>query len=131
MSSWPPIRLAERPYGPARRRRQRGRLKFEATKVSQTQKVEMTYLERACAAQPRGNPSKRCYRAIGPSRHCVRIKNGPENVSQMRNGANAYLGRANALRSIRRPKKQRRRVNKLTFECRMQGERRRDVEDHG
>ena len=55
----------------------------------------------------------------------------PTNVSRTRNGGNAYLGRDNVLRSNRRPKKDVRRLDKLTFDSRMPGEPWRDDEDYG
>ena len=66
VSSMPPIYPADRPYGPVRWRRRRGRIKITSIIVSQTLQVETTYLGRAGIAQPRGNHPKRAYRVIGP-----------------------------------------------------------------
>ena len=52
-SSRSPIRYPNRPYGDVRHRRRHGRIKFVPAKVSQTVKVEMTYLEHTSAMQPR------------------------------------------------------------------------------
>ena len=90
-----------------------------------------THLERIRTAQPPGNPPKRRYGVIGLIRQRGRIKSGPTIVSQTREGGNAYLGRANAIRSIWRPKRQIRRLNKLTFESRMPGELWRDDGEYG
>ena len=185
MSPVPPIYHAERPYGIVTHQHRCRRLKVEAKNVSRTWKVEKTYLQRARAAQPcrndskrlhrvvgprrqRGrskiesvnakierfndkkqqnverthlgrenatqpprNGSKRCRRVIGPKSRRGRIKIRPENVSQTRNSANTYLGRANTLQSFWRPTKGIRRLNKLTLESRMLGEPWRDDEDYG
>lgn len=185
MSSRPPIRHLNRPYGLFTRRRRCGRIKIESINVSQAQKVEKTYLEHAHAAQPCGNDPKRSYRVIGPRRGCDRmkiepvnikierindkrpkedetaylertqttqppgyhskhcrevyrprrrcggIKSAPRNVSRTEGVENAYLGRVNAIRSIRRPKKSIIRLNKLTFRSRMPGERRCDDGEYG
>jgi len=62
VSFWPPIQPADRPYGPARCQRRRGKLKIERINdksVSQTPKVEMTHLRRAHATQPRSHAATR------------------------------------------------------------------------
>jgi len=134
VSSWPPIRSANRPYGLVRRRRRRGRLKIERinfNQVSQTPENETTHLEHVCATQPPRNGPNQAYGVYRPRRRRGRIKIASTNVSRTRNSGNAYLGRVNAIRSIRRPKKRIRRVNKLTFQCRMSGEPQRDDRDYG
>ena len=134
VSSRPPIRPAERPYGHVRRQLRRGRLKIErinCNQVSQMPEVETTYLGRAHITQPPGNDSNQAYGVYRPRRRRGRIKSAPTNISRTRNGGNAYLRRVTALRSNRRPKRQIRRLSKLTFECRMQGERRCGDGDYG
>ena len=92
MSSGPPTKRSERLYGPIKRRRQRGRIKFESAKVSQMLKVsETTYLERASAAQPCGNAPNRVHRVHRPHRQRGRIKFEPRNVNQMETDGNAHL----------------------------------------
>jgi len=134
VSSWPPIQPERRPYGHVRRRRRCGRLKIEQInedQVSKAQRGETTHLTHAYATQPPGNAPNRAYGIVRPRHRRGRIKIVPTNVSRTRNGGNAYLGRANAMRSTRRPKKRVRRVNKLTCEFRMPEEPWRDIEDHG
>ena len=134
VSSRPPVQRERRPYGSVRRRRRRGRLKIERInedQVSQTQQVETTHLRRAHAVQPLGNDPKRAYGVVRPRHRRGRIKIAPTNVSRTRNGGNAYLGRVIAIWSTRRPKKRIRRVKKLTFEYRKQGEPWRDDGDYG
>jgi len=134
MSSRPPIHLESRLYGHVRRRRRRGRLKIErinCNQVSQTPEVETTYLGRAHAMQPPGNTPNRAYGTYRPRRRRGRIKSAPTNVSRTRNGGNAYLRRDNAIRLMWRPKRQIRRLNKLTFKYRMPGEPWRDAGDYG
>jgi len=134
VSSRPPTDRTRRPYGLARRRPRRGRLKIErinGDQVSKAQKVETTHLAHAYATQPPENDPNQAYGVVRPRRRRGRIKIEPRNVSRTRNGGNAYLRRVNAIRSTWRPKKQIRRLDKLTFECRMQGERRRDDGDYG
>jgi len=131
VSSRPLIQRERRPYGHVRRRPRRGRLKIERINISQTPERETTYLGRAHVTQPPGNTSNQAYGVYRPRCRRGRIKSAPTNVSRTRNGGNAYLRRDNAIRLIRRPRKQIRRLNKLTFDCRMQGERRRDDGDYG
>jgi len=134
VSSRPPIHLESRLYGHVRRRRRRGRLKIErinCNQVSQTPEVETTYLGRAHATQPPGNTPNRAYGTYRPRRRRGRIKSAPTNVSRTRNGGNAYLRRDNAIRLMWRPKRQIRRLNKLTFKYRMPGEPWRDAGDYG
>jgi len=127
VSSWPPVQHERRPYGSIRRRPRHGRLKIERINISQTPERETTYLGRAHVTQPPGNTSNQAYGVYRPRCRRGRIKSAPTNVSRTRNGGNAYLRRDNAIRLIRRPRKQIRRLNKLTFDCRMQGERRCDL----
>jgi len=131
VSSWPPVQPESCPYGPIRRRQRRRRLKIERINVSQTKQVETTYLERTSATQPPGNAPNHAYGIIRPRRRRGRIKIAPTNVSRTQMIGTTYLGRDNALRSNRRPKKDVRRLDKLTFECRMQGEHGRDDGDYG
>ena len=116
----------------------RGRIKIKSAKLKiqrfndkRQQNGENTYQRCKNATQPPWNAPKRRYGAHRHKRQCGRIKFKPRNINQMRISRNAYLGRANALRSIWRPRKQNGRISKLTFKFRMQGERRRDVEDYG
>ena len=74
VSSKPPIHPTDCPYGPVRWRRRRGRIKFIPTKVSQSQKDEMTYLGCTEIAQPPANDSERLFRVIGPCHQCDRIE---------------------------------------------------------
>ena len=131
MPSRPPVRPPERPFGPVKRQRRRGRIKFIPTKVSQTPEVETTYHGRARVTQPHGNASRRFWEVHRPRRRRGRMKIEPTNVNQTRNSGNAYLRHINATRSIQRPRKQIRAISKLTFESRTPGEPWRDVEDHG
>ena len=132
VSSRPPTDHTNRPYGLVRRRRRRGRLKIERINISQTKEVETTHLRRAHATQPPGNAPNQAYGIYRPRRQRGRIKIATINVSRTRNGRITHLGRAIAMRPFRRPKKQIRRFNKLTFEYRMLGEpRRRDDGDYG
>jgi len=131
VSSGPPIQSARRPYGLVRRQRRRGRLKIERIKVSKAQQDETAYLGRAHATQPPGNYPNQAYRVIGLGRRRGRIKIAPTNVSRTRNGGNTYLRRVIAMRSNWKPKKDARRLDELTFDCRMQGERRRGDGDYG
>ena len=59
------------------------------------------------------------------------MKSRPGNVSQMRNGGNAYLQCVIAIQSIQRPEKLKEKLDELTLESRIPGETWRDVEDHG
>ena len=77
VSSRPPIRLTEHPYGLVRCSRQHGRIKIEAIKVSQTQEHEMTHLGCACATQTCENPSKGCLKGHRLRRQHSRIKIAP------------------------------------------------------
>jgi len=129
-SSRPPVQHERHPNGLVRRRRRRGRLKIERINVSQAWNGETTYIERAYATQPLGNPPNRAYGVYRPRRRRGRIKIATINVSRTRNGGNAYLGRVNATRSTRRPERRIRRLDKLTFEFKMPGEPWRDDEDH-
>ena len=74
VSSWPPIRLVERPYRAVKWYRRRGRVKFEAVKVNQMEEVETAYLEPVYIAQPPRNDSKCFQRVVGPCRRCDWIK---------------------------------------------------------
>jgi len=134
VSSWPPIRSAERPYGLVRRRRRRGRLKIERInddQVSKRRERETTYLERPRTTQPPGNDPNQAYEVYRPRRRRGRIKIVPTNISRTPEVETTHLGRVNATRSTRRPKKRVRRVNKLTFKYRMPGEHWRDDGDYG
>ena len=68
VSSRPPIRPAERPYGGVRHQCRRRRIKIEPIKVSQLETAEMTYLGCTGIAQPPPNDPKRCLKVIGPCR---------------------------------------------------------------
>ena len=101
------------------------------TSVNQAGEGEITYRGHARIAQPPGNNSK-CLHRVHRTR-CQRghIKFIPTNVSRTREDRNTQLGCVIVFRSIWRPKKRIRKLNKLTFEYRMQGEPWCDVEDHG
>jgi hypothetical protein len=95
VSSWPPIQPADRPYGPARHQRRRGKLKIERINdksISQTPRAETTHLARTHAAQPHGNPSKRFHRVHTPIRRRDPIKIAPTNVSQAPEDEGTHLG---------------------------------------
>ena len=130
VSSSPPVQFANRLYGLVRHRWRRRRLKIERINISQMKEVEMTHLGCAHTTQPPGNSSNNAYGIVRPRHRCSDIKIAPRNVSQTRAVEKTHLGCVNAIRSLWRPKKQIRRVNKLTFECRMPGECQRDDEDH-
>jgi len=129
VSSRPLIQRERRPYGHVRRRRRRGRLKIE--RINCNQVSQTTYLGRAHVTQPPGNNSNQAYGVYRPRRRRGRIKIKPTNVSRMQMIGTTYHGRDIAMRSKWRPKRKIRRLNKLTFQCKMQGERRRDVGDYG
>ena len=82
----------------------------------------MTYRKRARVAQPPANASQRHQEVYRPIRCCGRIKTEPRNVSRTRNAGRTYLGRVNAIQSIWKPKKDVRRLDRLTMESRMPGE---------
>ena len=137
-STWRPIKGIRRTKEltfesrmPGEHWREDGRLEIERISVNQVGEGETTYRGRACIAQPPGNNSKRCHRVIGPIRQCARIKSQSTNVSRTGNGGSAYLKCVLAIRSIQRPKKDKRRLDGLTFESRIPGEGWHDVEDHG
>ena len=132
-SSGLPIQPERCPYGLARCRPRRGRLKIErinGDQVSKAQKVETTHLAHAYAAQPPKNDPNQVYGVVRPRRRCGCIKIEPINVSRTRNSGNAHLGRVNAIRLTWRPKKHVRRLDGLTCEFRMPGERRRNNGDY-
>ena len=69
----PPGHDSRRAFGVIGPRRRCGRLKIESVKVKiervsdkTAQEVELTHLERTCAAQPPANDSKRLNKVIGP-----------------------------------------------------------------
>ena len=74
VSSGPSTYSADHLYEPARHQCRHGRLKVEATKVSQMQKCKTAYQERARAAQPRGNAPKRRYGVHRPRHRCGKLK---------------------------------------------------------
>ena len=124
MSSVPPIRHPNHLYGHTMHQHQCGRIKFASRNVSQTLKVEKTYLQRANAMQPPGNPSKRLNRVIGPRCWCGRLKAEAINVSQTEKVKMTYQGHIIVLQLKQRPGKQNGTISNLTIECRMQGEHR-------
>ena len=137
-STQPPENDLKRCFGDVRRRRRRSRIKIGPVKVKikrisdkPAREDEKTYRGHARTAQPLGNPPERRYGVHRPRRQRARIKTEPTNVNQTRNGGNAYLQRGNTIQSIRRPKKDKRRLDGLTFESRMPGEPWRDDGDHG
>ena len=107
------------------------KVKIKRINVNQTLKVEKTYLGRTNAMQPPANIPKCLRRVHTPCRRRQRIKSRSTNVSRTGNGGSAYLKCVLAIWSIRRPKKDKRRLDGLTFESRMPGEPWREVEDHG
>ena len=108
-----------------------GRLEIEHISVNQAGEGETTYRGCARIAQPPGNNSKRLHRVHRTRRQHGCIKFVPTNVSRTCEDRNTHLGCVIAIWSIWRPKKRIRKLNKLTFEYRMQGEPWCDVEDHG
>ena len=103
MSSRPPTNPADHPYGPARWRRRRGRLKVEAIKVKTAREVETTYLGHGHIAQPPGNLPERRYGVHRPRRQRGRIKIAPVKAKIKRisdktaqEHETTYLGRAQA-----------------------------------
>ena len=120
VSSRPPIRHPNRPYGDVRCRRRRGRIKTRPINVSQTLEVEKTYLKRTRAAQPCGNDPIRAYGVIGPRRRRGRIKIESINVSQTEEVEMTYHGRTQAAQPrrnaperchrVHRPKRRRGRI---------------------
>ena len=90
VSSRPPICPTDRPYGPVRCRRQRGRIKFEAVSVSVAQEHETAYMGRMGIAQQSTNESKRSYGVIGPWRRHISIKIEPVKASQPQEVKTAY-----------------------------------------
>ena len=98
------------------------RLKIKSINISQMEEVEMTYHRCTQVAQPRGNTPERCHRVHRPKRQRGHIKSAPINVSRMETSQNAYLQHVNALPPNRWPKKDKRRLDELTFKSRMPGE---------
>ena len=107
------------------------KLEIECISVNPTQEGEMTYHRCARAVHPLVNPSKGCLKGHRPRRRCRRFKIKPINVSRMQEDGNVHLRCVNVIRSTRRPKKLKGRLDKLTIESRMLGELWHDVEDHG
>ena len=127
----PPPNDLKRLNGAIGPRRRRDCIKIESIKVNNMQRGETTYCGRAHITQPPGNNSKRLHRVIGLERQCGHIKSRPRNINRTEEVEMTYLGCVNAIWSTWRPKRQIRRLNKLTFESRMPGELWRDDEDHG
>ena len=105
VSPRPPIRHMECPHRNIKWRRRRGRLKFESTKVSQTQNGRTAYLELVHSTQPPANIPKCLHRVHRTHRRRGRIKIESRKVSRMRNGGKTYLGCVNAIQSTWEPKK--------------------------
>ena len=108
-----------------------GRLEIEYISVNQPGEDKITYHGRARLAHPPLINSKHSYMVVGPRRRCQRIKFEFTNVSQTETSRNAYLGRVNAIQSIRRPKKSIIRLNKLTFRSRIPVEQRCNDGEYG
>ena len=89
--SGPPTKRVACPYGVIGHRHRCGRLKFEAIKVSQTQKGETTYCGHAWATQQCRNDSKHLHRVIGPRRQRGSIKIEPTKVKPVREVEMTYL----------------------------------------
>ena len=112
VSSEPPTKPTERPYGLVRPRRRCRRLKIESIKVSQTRKGETTYRRCAQATQPPGNLSKHLYGVVEPRHRPVRIKIEPVkvkiehiSVNQAREDGITYRIYANPAQPPRNPSK--------------------------
>ena len=119
------------------RRRKRSWIEIAPVKVKikhindkPAQEDETTHHGLVCAMQLPLNCSKRSRRVVGPRRQHGRLKSKSINVSQMREGGSAYLGRINTIRPMWRPIKGIKRLEELTSEYRIQGESWCDVEDH-
>ena len=112
MSSWPPIRHADRPYGDVRRRHRHGRIKITSINISQTLKVETAYLESTYIAQPPLIDFKHAYRVIGLRRRRDPIKIGSVkleieriSINPTREGETTYHRRARAAQPLVNPSK--------------------------
>ena len=128
------LKQSHRVIGPCRRRDQIKivpvTFKIECINDNPVQNDKTTHLKCASAAQPPIVDSVHAYGVIGSRRQHGRIKLGPTNVSQTRNGGRTHLGCAITIRSIWRPIKGIRRLEELTFESRMLGELWHDVDDY-
>ena len=127
VSSRPPIRHLDRPYGLVTRRRRRGRIKIESGNVSQMRRVETTYRGCASAAQPPGNVSKRSCGVHRTRRRHGRIKIEPATLKiewisdkKVQDGEKTHLGHGHIaqppgnppkrLHRVHRPRRQRGRI---------------------
>ena len=116
-------------YGVIGPRHRRDRIKIGSVKVrigrlndKIAQEGETTHLGPMHITQPLIRHPNHPYGLVTRCRQHGHIKIKPRNISQTRNGANAYLGRINAMQSMWKPKKHVRRLYKLTMESRMPGE---------
>ena len=134
----PPRTDLKRCWEVHRHRRQRGHIrigpvnvKIERLNDKTAREDGKTHLERIRTTQPPRNAPKRRYGVIGLIRWrgCIKIRS--INVNRAQVSGNTYLGRANVLQLTWRPKKNKRRLDGLTFEFRMPGEPWRNVEDYG
>ncbi|KAI6169035.1 hypothetical protein EDD17DRAFT_1868904 [Pisolithus thermaeus] len=82
MSSWPPVTTLKRRYETARLRRRRGRIKFEARKVSRKRKGKQAY-------QGHGNAILHARKGIGTPKNLTigsgTLQEGPEGAKKWRN----------------------------------------------
>ena len=106
------------------------KLRIEHISDKTAEKDEMTCRICANVVQPPANISKRHLDVYRPIRWCGQVKSQPRNVKRMERSGRTYLKRVNTLQSIWRPKKDKRRLEGLTFKSRMLGEPWRDVGDH-
>ena len=100
-------------------------MKIRPKNINQTLEIETTHQIRATTVQPLGNApnaSRRAYRVIGPECRRGCIKTEPRNISRTQNAGRTYLGCVNAIQSIWKPKKDVRRLDRLTMESRTPGE---------
>jgi len=110
----PPIQSADRPYGPARHQRRRRKLKIERINdksISQTPEVETTHLQRGRFAQPRENPSRRCWKVHRPTCQHGTLKIERINVSRTPRAETTHLTRTHAAQPHGNPSKRFHRVH--------------------
>ena len=92
--SWPPIQPVNNPYGPARHKHRRGKLKIECLNDKKSAKpdmIETAHLERASAVQPHGSTSNRVHGVYRPSRRCGSLEIEAIKVNPAWNGETTHL----------------------------------------
>ena len=92
--SWPPIQPVNNPYGPARHKHRRGKLKIERLNDKKSAKpdmIETAHLERASAVQPHGSTSNRVHGVYRPSRRCGSLEIEAIKVNPAWNGETTHL----------------------------------------